>query len=74
MFLGNDQRSLWRVDLEPGATLGIGIPKQIASFPHGIRSIDATPDRRRFLAIVPEHVGTGSLTIVHNWQALLPAR
>ena len=74
LFLGNDQRSLWRVDLEPGATLGIGIPKQIASFPHGIRSIDATPDRRRFLAIVPERVGPGSLTIVHNWQASLPAR
>ena len=74
LFLGNDQRSLWRVDIEPGATLRIGIPRQIASFPPGIRGIDATPDRRRFLAIVPERTGPGSLTIVQNWRASLAGR
>ena len=74
LFLGNDQRSLWRADIEPGATLRIGIPRQIASFPPGIRGIDATPDRRRFLAIVPERTAPGSLTIVQNWRASLPGQ
>jgi hypothetical protein len=53
--------------VEPGATLGIGTPKQIGVFPPGILGIDATPDRRRFLAILPERTGPGSLTIVQNW-------
>ncbi len=74
LFLGNDQRSLWLVDFEPGATLRIGIPRQIATLPPGIRGIDATPDRRRFLAIVPERTGPGSLTIVQNWRASLAGR
>jgi hypothetical protein len=42
LFLGNDQRSLWRVDVEPGATLRIGTPKRIGLFPPGITSMRPT--------------------------------
>ena len=29
------------------------------------------PDRQKFIAIVPEQVGPGSVTIVSNWRAAL---
>jgi len=32
------------------------------------------PDRRRFVAIAPEDTGTGSITIVQNWQRSLDNR
>jgi hypothetical protein len=31
--------------------------------------MDAMPDRRSFIAIVPEHSGASSMTIVRNWRA-----
>jgi hypothetical protein len=40
--------------------------------PADIVSVDAMPDRERFLAIAPERTGTGSITIVQNWRASLP--
>ena len=70
-FLGDDLHSLWRVDIETGATLRAGIPKRLASFPADIVWIDATPDRQRFLAIAPERSGPGSVTIVQNWLAAM---
>jgi hypothetical protein len=51
--------------LEPGTR------KQVATFPPGIVSMDAMPDRQRFLAIAPERTGPGSVTIVQNWLASL---
>ena len=71
MFLGDDLHSLWRVDIETGATLKAGTPKRLAGFPADIVWIDATPDRQRFLAIAPERGGPGSITIVQNWLAAL---
>ena len=71
LYLANDQRTLWRVDVDAGATLRTGTPSQIATFPAGIVSMDAMPDRQRFLAIAPERTGPGSLTIVQNWLASL---
>jgi Tol biopolymer transport system component/predicted Ser/Thr protein kinase len=43
--------------------------------PGGIRSIDATPDLQRLLAIVPE-AGTGirSVTILQHWRQALPSQ
>jgi len=29
------------------------------------------PDGSRFLALIPERTGTGSVTIVHNWRAAI---
>jgi hypothetical protein len=71
LFLGDDLHSLWRVDVEPGAAMRLGTPRQIATFPPNIVSMDATPDRKRFLAIAPERTGPGSVTIVQNWLASL---
>ena len=66
-----DQRTVWSVDMTAGATLQIGAPVKLATLPPGVVSIAAMPDRRRFLAIVEEHAGQGSLTIVQNWLAAL---
>jgi Tol biopolymer transport system component len=74
VFLGGDLRSLWRVDLQPGEAVGVGTPKQIATLPPDIVSVDAMPDRQRFLAIAPERTGTGSVTVVQNWLAALAAK
>ncbi|MEO6214291.1 MAG: protein kinase [Vicinamibacterales bacterium] len=71
LFLGDDLHSLWRVDVQPGATMQVGIPKRLATFPPSIVWVDATPDRQRFLAIAPERTGPGSLTIVQNWLSAL---
>jgi len=70
-FLGTDLHTLWRVDVEPGAALRVGIPRQIATFPASIVWMDAMPDRQRFLAIAPERTGIGSVTVVQNWLASL---
>jgi len=69
LFLGDDQRSLWRVDVEPGSALTVGAPRKIGTFPPNIVSMDAMPDRQRFLAIAPERTGTSAITVVQNWRA-----
>ena len=74
VFASDDLRSLWRVDIEPGESLRVGTPKQIALLPPEIIWLDATPDLKRFLAIAPERTGTGSVTLVQNWRAALAAR
>ena len=71
VLLGSDLRTLSRVDLQPGETLGVGTPVQFARLPADIVFVDAMPDRQRFLAIAPERTGTGSVTIVQNWRAAL---
>jgi Tol biopolymer transport system component len=71
VLLGGDFRTLSRVDLEPGATLGVGTPRAFAKLPADIVWVDAMPDRQRFLAIAPERTGTGSVTVVQNWRAAL---
>ena len=71
VLLGGDFRTLSRVDLTPGATLGVGTVKAFARLPADLVSVDAMPDRQRFLAISPERTGTGSVTIVQNWRAAL---
>jgi Tol biopolymer transport system component len=69
-FVSADLSSLWVVDVTPGAsgTIGIGTPRRLATLPPGVITIDAMPDRQKFLALVPEHTGAGSITIVRNWQ------
>ena len=69
VFAGGDWRSLWRVDMSTQSALRVGTPARFATLPEGILSIDATPDRTRFLAIAEERTGPGSLTIVQNWTA-----
>jgi eukaryotic-like serine/threonine-protein kinase len=71
VMLGSDLRTLSRVDLQSGETPGVGKPTQFARLPADIVSVDAMPDRQRFLAIAPERTSTGSVTIVQNWRAVL---
>jgi len=71
VLLGSDLRTLSRVDLQPGDTLGVGTPKQFAKLPADLVWVDAMPDRQRFLAIAPERTSTGSVTLVQNWRAAL---
>ena len=69
-FVSGDLSSLWVVDVTPGTTIGIGIgtPRRLATLPPDIITIDAMPDRQKFLVLVPEHTGAGSITLVRNWQ------
>ena len=39
-----------------------------------VTAIDATPDRSRFLALMPDEVRVPSLTVVQHWQALVDKR
>jgi Tol biopolymer transport system component len=73
LFLGVDSRSLWRADVTrvPSAGSGVGTPTQVGLFPPDIMSVDATPDRQRFLALSRERTGAGSITLVQNWRAAL---
>ena len=66
-FVGLD-RTLWRADVEPGATLTVSPPVRIGEFPPNIVAVDMMPDGSRFLALM---AGTGSVTVVHNWCAAL---
>jgi Tol biopolymer transport system component len=71
LFIGGDFTSLWRVDVEAGATLKVTTPSRLATLPTGIVAIDTMPDAQNFLALIPERVGTGSVTVVQNWRAAL---
>jgi hypothetical protein len=74
LYTTPDVRELWRVDIEPvGTGLRIGTPQRLGTLPPGLvtNSIDATPDRQRFLALVPDQIGVPSLTVVQHWQAAL---
>jgi Tol biopolymer transport system component len=68
LYLSSDLHTLWRVDVTPGALLGVGTPVQLATFASPILAMDATPGRDRFLALSPQPGGIGSITIVQNWR------
>jgi len=70
-FFGDDGRSLWRVDVSAGATFTAGTPSLVARLTSEVVAMDAAPDQQRFLALVPERSGTGSMTVVFNWRATL---
>jgi Tol biopolymer transport system component len=71
LFLGGDLRTMMRVDVDSGPTLRVGTPQTVALLPPGGSRADITPDGQRFLALVPDQSGTGSITLVQNWRAAL---
>ncbi len=71
LFVGIEQRSLWRADLTPGPSLKVAGVARLAALPPGLVSIDMTPDRNRFLALLPEQAGERSITIVQHWDGSL---
>ena len=61
-----------RADVDgTGGTFQVGTPVKVATLPPNIAAIDAMPDRQRFLVMMPEHVGTGSVMLVQNWLAAI---
>jgi Tol biopolymer transport system component len=74
VYIANDLRTLFRVDVQSGETLRVGKPVRFGTLPAGNIWVDASPDRQRFLAIAPRRTGTGSVTLVQNWRAALDTR
>jgi Tol biopolymer transport system component len=77
VYATSDMRELWRVDVEPaGSDLRIGAPVRMGTLPAGLvaGAIDATPDRQRFLALVPEQIGAPSLTVVQHFERAIEKR
>ncbi len=68
-FVNDSLRSLWRVALTPGATMGDGTPQQMASLPPDGIFMAMMPHESRFLMLSPERTGAGSITVVQNWRA-----
>jgi eukaryotic-like serine/threonine-protein kinase len=73
LYVGQDLRSLWRVDVTTGQTFTTGTPRQTGILPPGVMSMDFSPDRQRVLAIAPTRTGVGSATVVLNWRAAVQA-
>jgi Tol biopolymer transport system component len=71
VYVSDDWRTLWRVDVQAGSPARLSAPVKIAALPPNVDSIDAMPDRQKFLALVPDRPGQGSITIVGNWLAAL---
>jgi Tol biopolymer transport system component len=76
LFMTETQpRAVWTADLLPGAgpegPPRFSEPRLLATLPPGTLAVDALPDRRRFLALVPENSEPGSITVVQNWPAAL---
>jgi len=63
-------QTLWRVDVDMrGPSPRIAPPIQLASLPSTLVYLDLAPDGRRFLALVPERTGLGTVAIVQSWQS-----
>ena len=73
LFFGSD-RALWRAGLQAGPALSVSEPRRIAPFPVDSVWVSATPDLQRFLALLPERRGTGSITMTQNWKTALEKR
>jgi Tol biopolymer transport system component len=71
LFADTGARSLFEASVEPGARIHVGAPAQLAPLPPDLVSIEAMPDRRRFLAFLPQQGGPGSITVVQGWPAML---
>jgi len=71
VYLDDAMRSLWRVDVAAGGSLSAGTPVKLSTLPGNIVWMSATPDLQKFLALAPERIGVGSITVVQNWRAAL---
>ncbi len=73
-WISGDLRSLWRADVVAATQVSVRNTLKVATLPPGILSFDMTPDRTRLLAITPERIGVGSVTVVQNWRRALEKR
>jgi Tol biopolymer transport system component len=73
LYTKRDQ-TLWRVDVDLRAAVPrIGATLQLGAFPSTLVGMDLARDGR-FLALVSERSGLGTVTVVQSWQAALTAR
>ncbi len=56
------------VDIEYGPGPRVKPARTLGAIPRGTLWLDAMPDRRRFLALVPASPIVGSITVVQHWQ------
>ena len=71
VYVEMNRTRLMTVDITEGDSLKAATPRFLAALPAGIVWIDAMPDRKRFLALMPERLGTGTVTVVQNWMTAL---
>jgi Tol biopolymer transport system component len=77
VYINNQMREIWRVDLAPSAgAVHAGAPVRIGTLPESIPigAIDATPDLQRFLALIPDRSGADAITVLQHWTAALAKR
>jgi len=74
LFTDDKLRSLWRVDLDLGPNPKVGAPRLLVNLPPDLMWMDAMPGGQKFIAIIPEHAGPGSIAVVQNWRAALAAK
>ena len=74
LFADDKFKGIWRVDLELGASPRAGVPRQIVTLPPNISWLAAMPDGQKFIAIIPERAGPGSIAVVQNWQNALSVK
>jgi Tol biopolymer transport system component/predicted Ser/Thr protein kinase len=72
-FVNDTVTELWAVDVDgSGATFRAGTPRMIGTLPKAVVSLSATPERDRFLALVPENaMALRTVTVLTNWTASL---
>ena len=66
VYLSSDGGTLFQLDFEGGATPR-AVLRAAWPFPSNALAVEPTPDRKKFLAIVPTASGDGSITVVQNW-------
>jgi Tol biopolymer transport system component/predicted Ser/Thr protein kinase len=76
VFVNDSVSELWVVDVDgSGATFKASPPRLLARLPKAVVSLDAMPDRQRFLALVPENAtAPRTVTLLTNWTAALAGR
>lgn len=75
-FVNDTITELWSVDVDgSGSTFRAGTPRMIGTLPKGLVSLSPTPDRDRFLALVPENaMALRTITLLNNWTASFASR
>jgi Tol biopolymer transport system component len=73
-YVDNKNEALWKVDVTPGPTLQVSAPRKLATLPPGVTFVEPTRDLQKFLVVMPERTGPGSITLVERWRAALDVK
>jgi Tol biopolymer transport system component len=71
LFASDTLQAVMRADISGTDNPIASAPRLVVTLPANVEFADVTPDGQRFLAILPEHTGIGSITVVQNWRAAL---